>query len=51
MSAFEPFEKFDDIETLAEGLSDPDAGTRRVSGDGPRRHRGTRGDSRISPTR
>ena len=31
MSAFEPFEKFDDIETLAEGLSDPDAGTRRVA--------------------
>ena len=24
MSAFEPFEEFGDIETLAEGLSDPD---------------------------
>src|SRR5688500_18588498 len=31
MMSVEPFEKFDDIETLAEGLGDPDPGTRRVA--------------------
>ena len=31
MSAFEPFEDFGDVESIAEGLNDADAGTRRVT--------------------